>query len=83
MKTTTSTNLKQSLGEMLKNINKEPVKITKRSRDHAVLIGYSEYSHLKELEEYEDILFGLAAKEVMKGGMASKEETQSLLDSIK
>ncbi|MBT3726439.1 hypothetical protein HOG21_01745 [bacterium] len=31
--------------------------MTKRNKNHAVLISYKQYSHYKKLEEYEDILF--------------------------
>ena len=49
----------------------------------AVLIDYNEYTKLKQLEEYEDMLFWLAAKKAIKDWMAWIEETNNLLNSIK
>jgi len=82
MKTITVTNIKQSFWDKLKNIQKEPIIITKRNRNHAVLMWFNEYSHLKELEEHEDVLFLLAAKESIKNWFMSEKESKELLDSI-
>jgi PHD/YefM family antitoxin component YafN of YafNO toxin-antitoxin module len=83
MKTITSTKVKQSLWWILKSINNEPIKITRRNRNHAVILWCNEYDYLKKLEEYEDILFWLASKEAIKNWMASKKDSKDLLDSIK
>lgn len=82
MKTITATDIKKTFWNELKNIQEEPIIITKRNRNHAVLIWFNEYSHLKELEEHEDILFMLAAKESLKNWFMSQKESQDLIDSI-
>lgn len=83
MQTITATNIKQSFWKKLQNIQEEPIIITKRNRNHAVLLWFNEYSRLKELEEYEDILFWIAAKESIKQWFVSQKKSKSLLDSIK
>ena len=83
MTTITATNMKQSFWNVLKNIKNEPMIITKRRQNYAVLVDYNEYKHLKQLEEHEDILFWLAAEKALKDWMVSEKETNNLLDSIK
>ena len=41
---------------MLQVIKSEPVKITKRNKDFAVLVSLEEYNDLKALEVYEDLI---------------------------
>ena len=54
MKTMTSTEAKQWFWDMLQFIKSEPVKITKRNKDFAVVISSEEYNDLKAIEVYED-----------------------------
>jgi len=83
MTTITATDMKQSFWNRLQSVKKESFTITKNNKNFAVLMDYNEYSHLKQLEEYEDILFWLAAKKSIENWMASQEETNNLLNSIK
>ncbi len=83
MITITATDMKQSFWAKLQNVKNESIIITKNNNKYAVLIDYNEYSHLKELEEHEDILFWLAAKKAIKDWMSTQEETNNLLNSIK
>jgi len=83
MTTITATELKQSFWTRLQEVKNNSFTITKRNRKYAVLMDYEEYSYLKQLEEHEDILFWLAAQKILKDdNMASKQETNNLLDSI-
>lgn len=82
MNTITATNIKKSLWNSLSKVDTTPLVITKRNKNHAVLISYKQYSHYKKLEEYEDILFWLAAKEAMKEWLGTEQETKELLDNI-
>ena len=83
MTTITATDMKQSFWARLQNVKTESITITKNNQNFAVLMDYNEYSHLKQLEEHEDILFGLAANQAIKNWMSSIEETNNLLSSIK
>ncbi len=64
---------------MLSTVSHEPVSISKKDKEVAVVISSARYKELKKLE---DILYGKAAELAMQEGFASKKETEDLLDSI-
>lgn len=79
MKTMTSSEARQSFSTMLSTVSHEPVSISKKDKEVAVVISSARYKELKKLE---DILYGKAAELAMQEGFASKKETEDLLDSI-
>ena len=79
MKTFTATEAKQSFGEIMAAVEKEPVSISKTNKDFAVFISAERYRELKKLE---DILYGKAAEIAIAEGVLSAKETSNLLDEI-
>jgi prevent-host-death family protein len=79
MKTLTSTEARQSFSTIITSAEKEPVTISKKNKDIAVILSSKRYQELTRLE---DILYGKAAQLAIKEGLAPKNEVDDLLDSI-
>lgn len=79
MKTMTSTEARQSFSTVITGVEKEPVTISKKKKDIAVVISSRRYKELKRLE---DILYGKAAELAIKEGLAPQKEVEDLLASI-
>lgn len=82
MKTLTSTEAKQSFWDMLQVIQSEPVKITKRNKDFAVLISSERYEDLKALEVYEDLIFWKLALESLDSWLHTEANTDSFFSRL-
>lgn len=79
MKNMTSTEARQSFSSVITNVEKEPVTISKKKKEIAVVISSRRYKELKRLE---DILYSKAAELAIKEGLAPQKEVDSLLASI-
>ena len=79
MKTLTSTEARKSFSTIITSAEKEPVTISKKNKDIAVVLSSKRYQELTRLE---DILYGKAAQLAIKEGLAPKSEVEDLLDSI-
>jgi prevent-host-death family protein len=79
MKTVTSTEARQGFSKLIAAAEREPVIISKKNKQMAVILSSSRYN---ELQRIEDLLYGKAAKLAIEEGLASKEEAEDLLDSI-
>lgn len=82
MKTLTSTEAKQWFWDMLQIIKSEPVKITKRNKDFAVLISLEEYNDLKALEVYEDLIFWNLAMQSLNTWLHSEGNTKDFFSNL-
>jgi len=83
MKTLTSTEAKQWFWDMLQIIKSEPVKITKRNKDFAVLISLEEYNDLKALEVYEDLILWNLAMQSLDSWVYSAEDSENFFKDLK
>ncbi len=79
MKTMTSTEVRQSFSSVITSVEKEPITISKKKKDIAVVLSSRRYQELKRIE---DILYEKAAQLAIKEGLAPKKEVDSLLDDI-
>jgi len=79
MKNMTSTEARQNFSAVIASVEKEPVTISKKKKDIAVVISPRRYKELKRLE---DILYGKAAELAIKEGLAPQIEVENLLASI-
>jgi len=82
MKTMTSSEARQGFSSMLSMLSivaVEPVSISKKNKEVAVMISSDRYKELKKLE---DILYGKAAELAIREGFASDQESKDLLGSI-
>ena len=79
MKNMTSTEARQHFSSVITSVEKEPVTISKKKKDIAVVISSRRYKELKRLE---DILYGKAAELAIKEGLAPQKEVDGLLASI-
>jgi len=85
MKTMTSSEARQGFSSMLSMLSMlsivavEPVSISKKNKEVAVMISSDRYKELKKLE---DILYGKAAELAIREGFASDQESKDLLGSI-
>jgi prevent-host-death family protein len=79
MKTLSSTEVRQNFSSVIESVEKEPVTISKKNTDIAVVISSVRYRELKKLE---DILYGKAAELAIKEGLVSDKDSQDLLDNI-
>lgn len=66
-------------GDLMNQAIREPVIIQKHGKPTAVLISHDEY---KKFLEFEDLYWGLKAKQAETGGFLSKEESDDFLNSI-
>ena len=79
MKTMTSTEARQCFSSVINTAKNEPVTISKKNKDIAVVISSRRYQELKKLE---DILYGKVAKIAIEEGLVPVKEVDDLLDSI-
>ena len=79
MKTMTSTEARQSFSAIITSAEIEPITISKKNKDIAVVLSSQWYQELTKLE---DILYGKAAQLAIKEGLAPKSEVEKLLNSI-
>ena len=75
----TSTEVRQSFSSVITSVEKEPITISKKKKDIAVVLSSRRYQELKRIE---DILYEKAAQLAIKEGLAPKKEVDSLLDDI-
>lgn len=79
MKTMTSTEARKSFSTIITGAEIDPVTISKKNKDIAVVLSSKRYQELTKLE---DILYGKAAQLAIKEGLASKGEVDELFNSI-
>jgi len=79
MKIMTSTEARQSFSAIITSAEIEPITISKKNKDIAVVLSSQRYQELTKLE---DILYGKAAQLAIKEGLAPKSEVEKLLNSI-
>jgi prevent-host-death family protein len=79
MKIITSTEAKQSFNTIIASAEKEPVTISNKNKNIAVVISSKRYQELTKLE---DFLYGKVAQLAIKEGLPPKSEVDKLLNSI-
>ncbi len=79
MRTMTSSEARQSFSALINGAESEPVTISKKNKDIAVVISSRRYQELKRLE---DILYGKAAELAIKEGFATQNEVDKLFSNI-
>jgi len=79
MKTISATKVRQGFNEVITSVKDEPVMISKRDKNIAVIMSNIRYEELKRLE---DILYGKAAELAIAEGFASDKDTEDLINSI-
>jgi len=79
MKTMTSTEARQNFSAVITSVEKEPITISKKKKNIAVVLSSRRYQELKRLE---DILYEKAAQLAIKEGLAPRKEVDDLLASI-
>lgn len=78
MKVVSSTQARQNFSFFVESAADEPITISKKDKEIAVLISAARYQELKRLE---DILYGKAAELAIKEGFANSEEADNLLNN--
>lgn len=79
MKTISATKVRQGFNEVMTRVKNEPVRISNRDKNIAVILSNTRYEELKRLE---DILYGKAAELAIAEGFASDKDTEDLINSI-
>ena len=79
MKTMTLTQARQSFSSVITNVENEPVAISKKNKDIAVVLSSKRYQELKRLE---DILYAKASELAIQEDLAPKNEVSDLLASL-
>lgn len=79
MKTISATKVRQGFNEVMTRVKDEPVRVSKRDKNIAVILSNTRYEELKRLE---DILYGKAAELAIAEGFASDKDTEDLINSI-
>jgi prevent-host-death family protein len=79
MKIMTSSEARQSFSRVISTAETEPVTISKKNKEVAVVISAGRYHELKRLE---DILYGKAAMLAIEEGFTPQNEVKALFDSI-
>ncbi|EGJ33785.1 MULTISPECIES: type II toxin-antitoxin system prevent-host-death family antitoxin [Moorena] len=79
MKTLGASEAKNRFGELLDLARREPVKITKKGRNVAVVISIEEFERFLELEEE---LIAIKAKQAQQEGFIGLSESEELLEDI-
>jgi len=77
--TLTSTQARQIFSSIITGVTDEPVAISKKNKNIAVVVSSQRYQELTRLE---NILYGKAAELAIQEGLAPKNEVDDLLDSI-
>jgi len=76
LKQSAATEAKNKFGQLIEMAMSEPVAIEKKGRPVAVLISFAEYQRLIEIEDRQ---WGERAKEVLKKGFMTQDETTKWL----
>ena len=79
MKTLGASEAKNRFGELLDLARREPIQITKKGRNVAVVISIEEFERLLELE---DELIAIKAKQAQQEGFIGLSESEQLLEDI-
>src|SRR3712207_9362771 len=79
MKTMSAKEAKDAFGLLLDTAQREPVTITKKGREVAVLVSKTDFERLEALE---DAYWGTLAEEARKEGFVGVEESERLLDEL-
>ncbi|ACB50574.1 hypothetical protein cce_1224 [Crocosphaera subtropica ATCC 51142] len=79
MKKLAASDAKNRFGEMLDLARREPVHITKKGRNVAVVLSTEEFERLSELE---DQLLAMKAKEAKEEGFIGIQESEKLLQQL-
>ena len=79
MKTLGASEAKNRFAELLDLARIEPIQITKKGRNVAVVISIEEFERLLELEEK---LIAIKAKEAQQEGFIGLSESEQLLEDI-
>jgi prevent-host-death family protein len=77
MTTITSKDAQNRFGHLLDTVKKEPVTITKNARPAAVVLSPERYAELEALEES---LWLRRAREAVRNGFASTEESMEFIE---
>ena len=79
MKTMSAKEAKDGFGLLLDTAQREPVTITKKGREVAVLVSKADFERLEALE---DAYWGRRAEEARKEGFVGLEESEKLLNEL-
>ncbi|AOY79603.1 type II toxin-antitoxin system prevent-host-death family antitoxin [Moorena producens JHB] len=79
MKTLGASEAKNRFGELLDLARREPIQITKKGRNVAVVISIEEFERFLELEEE---LIAIKAKQAQQEGFIGLSESEQLLEDI-
>ncbi|NET65376.1 MAG: type II toxin-antitoxin system prevent-host-death family antitoxin [Moorea sp. SIO1G6] len=79
MKTLGASEAKNRFGELLDLARREPIQITKKGRNVAVVISIEEFERFLELEEE---LIAIKAEQAQQEGFIGLSESEELLEDI-
>jgi antitoxin Phd len=79
MKTMSAKEAKDGFGLLLDTAQREPVTITKKGREVAVLVSKADFERLEALE---DAYWGRRAEEARKEGFVGVEESEKFLNEL-
>ena len=79
MKTLGASEAKNHFGELLDLARREPIQITKKGRNVAVVISIEEFERLSELE---DELLAIKAEKAQQEGFIGISESEALLEEL-
>lgn len=79
MKTLGASEAKNRFGELLDLARREPIQITKKGRNVAVVLSIEEFERLSELE---DELLALKAEQAQQEGFIGMSESEALLEEL-
>lgn len=76
MVTVAATDLKNKLGQIINQAQREPVLVQSHGRDVVVIVDHEEYARLRRLE---DTYWAARAEEALKSGFLDPEESMAFL----
>jgi prevent-host-death family protein len=79
MRTMSAKEAKDAFGLLLDTAQREPVTITKKGREVAVLVSKADFERLEALE---DAYWGRRAEEARKEGFVGVEESEKFLNEL-
>ena len=79
MKTLGASEAKNRFGELLDLARREPIQITKKGRNVAVVLSIEEFERLSELE---DELLAIKADKAQQEGFIGMSESEALLEEL-
>ena len=79
MKTLGASEAKNRFGELLDLARREPIQITKKGRNVAVVLSIEEFERLSELE---DELLAFKAEKAQQEGFIGMSESEALLEEL-